>query len=487
VSRKLLRIGTVTPISNLDPRIAHDFTGHVVISQVFETPYRHGPSGPLPVLVEGPFRPVAAGSPRLAARLRAGLLFSDGTPVRASDLAAAATRAGLDDSYTIEAVDDRLEVTPRRPGVDPPEHTLTERVAGVVREVGAAVLGTGPFRVAQHDEHHVVLERNAHARRQARVDGLEVRCYHATRDGHPEALLAAVRAGEVDFTQSLGRDDVTELEGVRKLFQPGMSTAILSFNTQRPHFATAEVRRATAAAVDRWSLAGLCYESGAAYIAKALLPPALAGAAEGRRYDPAKPRDAPAAAALPPTLHLVRVWGPRPYLPRPDSVAEEIARNLVRLGTRVEVTTAVDSEDYSRLLRDGDYDLVLGGWVADTMDPVDYLRSTLGSDQIPVPGKSPASAGNYARLRDPQVDAWLREARRDPTAIERILAYVASEVMVLPLLVGPRVIVHSWRVRDFDPEAGVFPDFSAVDLAPEPPPGLLSPRASTRPRTPTGA
>ena len=49
------------------------------------------------------------------------------------------------------------------------------------------------------------------------------------------------------------------------------------------------------------------------------------------------------------------------------------------VGVRVDTIVSTDSEDYNERLDRGDYDLVLGGWIADTADPIDYLSSTVGS------------------------------------------------------------------------------------------------------------
>ncbi|MBC8067479.1 MAG: hypothetical protein IAG13_04025, partial [Deltaproteobacteria bacterium] len=173
-----------------------------------------------------------------------------------------------------------------------------------------------------------------------------------------------------------------------------------------------------------------------------------------------------AGAGLPAKLQMIRVWGPRPYLARPDAVATGIVRQLRALGIEVHITVAKDSEDYSALISRGQYDLVLGGWFADTLDPIDYLQSTLGSGAILGAGHVPAAACNYSRWRDPQVDRLLLEARTGagPRAIEDILARVASEVPLVPLMHGPRVVVHAWRVKGYDPDASVFPDFATIDL-----------------------
>ena len=245
-----------------------------------------------------------------------------------------------------------------------------------------------------------------------------------------------------------------------------MGTAILSLNTETGHFGRRDVRWAVVRAIDRYKLTQLCYSNPAAFVARALLPPGLGRGNDGIRHDPTRAKAELPPGVLPPRLKMVRVWGPRPYLSRPDAVAAAVCDQLRELGTEVEVLAAKDSEDYFRLLRTGDYDLCLGGWVADTADPIDYLRSTLETGMIPTSGRSPATCCNYARFSDPMVDALLADAHRGGEAaiIDQVLNRVADEVPLLPLMYGPRVIVHAWRVRGFSPEEGVLPDFSTVDL-----------------------
>lgn len=465
---KVLRVGTLTPISTLDPREAHDFTGHIVISQVFETPYRRLADGRFePVLMAGPMqRRERMGRVWYEGIVREGIKFSDGSPLTAEDVVRSVQVAA--ELQGLQAAVDRDRVVVHAPEgkAQRIEAILSDRTGSVTKDVGGTVLGTGPYAVVAMDQERVHLVRNPHAARQPRVEELDVRCYLPSDGGRPTALVRAIAAGEVDFTISLSRDDVDDLKNVRKLFQPGMSTAILSLNTETEHFGRRDVRRAVVRAIDRYTLTQLCYSNPAAFVARALLPPGLGRGNDGIRYDPTRAKAELPAGSLPPRLKMVRVWGPRPYLSRPDAVAAGVCDQLRDLGTEVEVAAAADSEHYFHLLRSADYDLCLGGWVADTTDPIDYLRSTLGTSMIPKLGRSPSTCCNYARFSDREVDRLLSDADRGGAAgdIDEILARVADEAPLLPLMYGPRVIVHSWRVKGFSPDEGVLPDFATVEL-----------------------
>jgi ABC-type transport system substrate-binding protein len=460
---KVLRVGTLTAIGTLDPHRAHDFSGHLVVSQVFESPYALVDGRPEPRLVVA--TPVRRDTQSFQVELRSGLCFSDGSRVTPDDVAASIRPAlsawGIDVSVTTNGV-----LLQSRAWRHPPEEVLATVGTKLVKRTPSAVLGTGPFMVAEASSKGIRLVRNPHALRRANVDEITIRWYEFD-DGRPDALVAAIAAGEVDFTMSLARDDVGGLQRVRKLFQPGMSTAFLAFNTTQPHLATPTARRALAMAIDRYRLAELCYANPAAFVARCVLPPALGRGNDGIRHDPASAEAALAALGPPDRMRMICVWGPRPYLSRPEPVAARIAQQLRSIGIQLDTQAAKDSEHYGALLARGDYDLVLGGWVADTPDPLDYLDALLGSGAFVGSGSVPIASSNYSRWRDAEMDRLLADARGGgggPEIIDDILARVASEVPLMPLMHGPRVIVHAWRMKGYDPDASMLPDFAVVDL-----------------------
>ena len=460
---KVLRVGTLTVIGTLDPHRAHDFTSQLVISQAFESPYVRVDGRREPNLVVGP--PARRDPNTFELQLRSGLKFSDGSPVTHEDFAASIKPAVSPHGIETIALKDRL-LLHARAWPHRLEDLLSTVGAKIAKRSGAGAIGTGPFAIAEASSRGVRLVRNLHSRRQARIDAIEIRWYLPSADGRPDALVAALESGEVDFTVSLSRDDIGELHRVRKLFHPGMGTAFIALNTSKPHFSKVQTRRAFALAIDRYRLTELCYSNPAAFVARSLLPPGLGRGNDGLRHDPIAARAVLDRAGLPARLKMVRVWGPRPYLARPDAVAGGIERQLQALGIVVDTIAAKDSEDYGALLALGDYDLVLGGWFADTPDPIDYLASTVGSGGILSSGQVPVAASNYAQWRDAEVDRLLMEAASGASTrvVDEILARVASEVPLIPLMHGPRVIVHAWRVKGYDAGVSGLPDFATIDL-----------------------
>jgi peptide/nickel transport system substrate-binding protein len=313
------------------------------------------------------------------------------------------------------------------------------------------------------------LVRNPHYRMRPALDAITFSIYPPNQDGRPEALIRAVEAGEVDFTTMLSRGDAGEAKGVRKAFLPSNSTASLYFNTERPELRSAEARRARALAQDRVALSEVSYANALAFAATSLLPPMMGSFRDGISQDQDKARAllAQAPSPKPARLRLLTVWAPRPYLPNPRPVAEAVARQLGALGVQVEIVTPRNSEDFFRTCERGEYDMVLGGWIADTPDPADFLDSNLHSDHIQVPNERGVGNINLARFRNAAMDAALRRFREDPTPENRgtVLQILNQEMPMLPLMYGPTVVVSAWRIKNVDVSPLGVPHFETFDLA----------------------
>lgn len=471
----LLRVGLLAPVHGLDPETAQDYASAQVVEQLYDAPFaldRH--HRPRPLLFDGPLarsRDTGAGT-TLVGTLRPEARFSDGSAVTAESVVASlrripaiATRARIDGGgrqvrFSLTAPDPRFEAR------------LSLRWASIVRRDGDALLGTGPFVVRPDwTPEHVVAERNPHALRQARIDGIEFRVYPPSDDGRPDRLARAVADGEVDLTTVLTRDDVGPLKGVRKDFQPGTSTAFLAFNLDHPLLADVEVRRAIVEAIDRVAITRLSHESPQAFAARSLLPSSMWGGSDGVRHDPARARERLRArgVALTRPLRMLIVWGPRPYLPAPQPTARLIRQQLGDVGLPVEIVPSTTSLDYFSRADAGAYDLVLAGWIADTPDPLDFLDAVLGSQSIPTPRRTVAYASNLSRYRSPELDAALDGYRRDAAdaTLQKLMELVARDAPLCPLCYGPHIVVHGWHVSNVELTASGMPRLALVELEDE--------------------
>lgn len=468
-AKKVLRVGTLTAAGELDPRRTQDLGTVMVLTQVFEPPFELPVEDrpPKPLLFADALREEEGGA-ALSAAVRPEIKFSDGTPLTAA--IAADSLASTDvvaKAATVEARGDRVWFRLRRPN---PRFdvVLAQSYAGIVLQRDGKLLGTGPFVVADAgSEAGVVrLARNPHFRRPAPLDEVEFRAYP-----NHDALAAAVDAGEVDLTSALSRDDVAKVREARKQFLPGSSTAILYFNTERPGLDDVRVRRALALAVDRVEVTRTSYSNALAFAATSLLPPIMGSFRDGLTSAPERARELlrEVGNKLPPRLRMVLVWGPRPYMPQPKTAATVIARQLGDVGVQVEIVPTTTNEEYNRRIRAGDYDLLLTGWIADTLDAADYLDANLSSEHVPTPEAAPVNRANRSRWRDRTMDQLLARFReqRSEEARAAVLERLRDEAPLVPLMYGPTVVVHSWRLLGFEASPLGLPSLAAVDLETE--------------------
>src|SRR6185503_5803246 len=310
-AKKVLRVGTLTPVGELDPRRTQELGTVMVLMQVFEPPFELPVEDrpPKPLLFAEPLRAEEGGAV-LSAAVRPGVAFSDGTPLTAAHVAdSLAATDVVARAATVEARGDRVVFRLRRPN---PRFdvVLAQSYASIVLQRGGKLLGTGPFVPSDEDRtpERVRLLRNPHFRQPAPLDEVEFRVYPSH-----EALAAAVDAGEVDLTSALSRDDVARVREARKQFLPGASTAILYMNCERPGLGDARLRRAIALAVDRVEVTRTSYSNALAFTATSILPPIMGSHRDGLSAAPERARELlrELGNVVPTRLRMVLVWGPR--------------------------------------------------------------------------------------------------------------------------------------------------------------------------------
>jgi ABC-type transport system substrate-binding protein len=468
---KTLRVGVLTPVNTLNPREAQDFVSQMAVTQIYESPFAQPAAvgrTPEPLLFQDRLR--QDGPTEYSATVRSDVRFSDGTPLTARHVADSLSRvASLREHVEVEVRDDRVVFRLDRPNARL-DLVLAQRYCAVTLEARGTLFGTGPYmpEPSGSTPERIRLVRNPHARRPAAIDEIVIQLYPPDAQGRPEALLAALEAGEVDFTNVVSREDIMRLKNVRRLTEPGSSTAILYMNSQRPGLDDPRVRKAIALSIDRLEIAKLFYATATAFAATNLLPPMLGRGNDGLAFDPAKARALLAAPDVrkPARLALMLIFGPRPYLPNPRKVGEALAAQIEKLGIGVDLVPTANPPEYRARAQRGDYDLALAGWVADTLDPVDFLEATLGSESIPSPDRKIVVGANLSRWKSAETDAELERLRQEPHEAVRatLLKRIADEVPLLPLMYGPTIYAHSWKVKNFTPAPLGIPSFGELDL-----------------------
>ncbi len=471
----ILRVGLLAPVESLDPRGAWEMGRALVASQIFEPPYavRGVSLDAEPLLFEeSPVKEQtdASGRQVFSAKLRSDVRFSDGSPLAAGEAAAILGRSlGLSGHTQVEARGERIFFELERPNARF-DMALTVLDCAVVRGEGKSLIGTGPYLPAPDSgTGGIRLIRNRHYRSPIAIEEIRFEVYPPEDDGTPAGLLEAIERGEVDFTNVLAKEQQKSLRGVRRHSVPGSSTAMLFFNTDK--IPEPAARRAMAMAIDRRTLAASLYFDPIAitnHTANGLLPPMLGGSLDGIVFEPAEAPEVlrPHRAQLPKTLKLLVIWSPRTYLPRPAYVAAKLAEQLAEIDLSVEVEMSTGAEDLGRRISAGEFDLFLGGWIADTPDPVDFLEALLSSKAIPGSGYGAANQANFSRWRWPAADRYLERLREGESVSDRagLLRDVAEQVPVFPLLYGPATAAHSWRLEGFNLSPIGHPSFASMSF-----------------------
>jgi ABC-type transport system substrate-binding protein len=455
---RTLRIGVVAGVGTLDPRELGDTITGLVLGQIFEMAYRVTPSGAIePHLFAEPLQEERSGAqPVYSAAVREGIVFSDGTPLTAEIAAASLAKAGaLRGRATVSARAGRVQFAMTGPSPRF-ENVLTQWNCGIVLEKSSGMFGTGPYRFAGTTSMHMLrdaaevrLVRNPRYAGTAHADELVFAIYPPDADAIPTRLIEAVKHGQVDVTLHLAAQDVIRhgISGFQPMMQPGNSTGFLFLNCEKPMFRDASLRRAVRDAINPEPVAQINYEKNHfAFLARDIIPLLMSKAVgttaprdrELLRTHPAKPS----------RIQLLMPWAPRPYLPKPLASAQEIARQLSAYGIDVQLKQPRSSAEVFRILANGEYDIGLGGWVADNPDPTEFYESLLSSAQVSRNGQY---LTNLARWSDPATDAALAEYRANPSPANRkvISDLIESQAMMVPLIYGASTAIRARKVKDF--------------------------------------
>jgi peptide/nickel transport system substrate-binding protein len=458
-------------MTKIDPREAVDNVSGMVLGQIFEAPYAldSGNTNVRPRLLE-PLQP--RGSLQYSATVRRGISFSDGTPLTA-DIVVRSLRGAkaLANKAVVEAKGDQVwfTLTVANPRFD---LFLTQGNCAIVHERGTELLGTGPFMFdgradlrALQTAKSIRLVRNPHHANGDGADEVEFVVRPAEADGSPLTMVEAMRRGEIDVTNALTMRDVTvhQIPGVTPALQPGNSTGILFFNTERATLADSKIRRGIALALDVNEIASASFDRNPlAFVAPTLLPPMM-----GRSVGfPDKDRDQASRLITGSTVRLSRLtllvpWAPRPYMPKPLPVATLIQKQLAEIGIGVDLRQPKTSEEFFNDLIRGNYDLALAGWIADTPDPADYYEALLWSKMTEGENHS-----NHSRWKSAAADAALMRFREKPTdenkrELDRL---VREEAPLVPLIYGQSVVVHSRKIRNVSVSATGVLTLSSVTM-----------------------
>jgi peptide/nickel transport system substrate-binding protein len=246
--------------------------------------------------------------------------------------------------------------------------------------------------------------------------------------------VRALVEGRVDFAYSLEGADLEDL-AARGFSVPAFAPPYLwylVFNLRDPHLSDVRVRRAIACAIDRTALCGTLFP-GAALPASSAIPPGapahVADLPDRYAYDPQRARALLAEAGVVDTLSL-RVVAARAGSAQldPGSIYACVARDLARIGIRLEVTLHEDWVAYCNQWREGAPDGIAFSEMSWGMSCDLWLEQVLHGANL-----SPCGF-NAGYNRDGVLDALLDRARTTVSTDERIALYRAADARVMDTL-----------------------------------------------------
>jgi ABC-type transport system substrate-binding protein len=478
-----LRVGVINSISSADIRQANDGVSSLILSEVYQTPYEPPttiPEGdplskhpPKPLLFAGPLRRDAdsGGKPVFSADIRKEILFSDGTSLNAEIVARSLMHSpDFTSKATARADHDRVVFNLKEP-ISNFAHFLTLTFCAVVLEKNGTLYGTGPFVLPKSFKPNelgstVVLPRNPHYRGTVNIEEIACVDYAST-----SALFEAVKLGDVDITHALTSIEAGNLRGapVRPTVHQSNATGVLHFVVPRPGMQDPRVRKAISYAIDKVKIAEITHgPRGLAYVASGLLPPFLGKDRFALTWNQREALDLLASCGTPRPLTLLETYAPRPYLPHPKETCLLIQKQLSEVGIKVTIVTPKSREEFLRIARAKEVDMVLAGWIADTFDPSDFFEAYLLSDMIPTQTIMTATSNNFSHWSHPPMDAALATYRADDSVANReaIMRILAEEAPLVPLLYGKAVTILSTRVKGFIPSPLVRSSLASLDLSP---------------------
>ncbi len=436
-----MRVGLFAAPLSLDPHLEAEFLTAAVLANVFE-----GLTSLDGAMRVAPALAVSWDTPDPLTwrfRLRHGVSFHDGRPLRARDVAWSLERARHHPRSSVSHyLADVAELRVVEPDVvqirtEASTSLLLNRLAfvAIVPEGSPAEIrspiGTGPYRMAAEGFPESLTLRRSDAYWGKRPAEAVVRMLAVKGAARLRTLLLA---GDLDISLSPAPEEADRMRSeacCRVVARPSVVVEVLQCRVDRPPFDDPRVRRAVHLALDRPAHVARVLK-GWGEPASQLASPGTVGFAPsvglpGR--DLVEARRLLAAAGHPHGLAVTLDF-------RQDRRADELRRQLGEAGIDVTLRPSPWAEVLGRV-RSGEAQLYYGAFTADTGDAADILDSTIHTPQ--------ADAGlgvdNHSGYSSPEVDRLLLAARTAPTlldrrrALQRVMERVMEDLPMVPVAV----------------------------------------------------
>lgn len=342
-------------------------------------------------------------------------------------------------------------------------NTLNQTFSGnKVSKYALHPVGTGPFTFTSSGPGTVTMTANPkYWGEKGQIHKLVFTTYE-----EPETRLAALEDGTLDGFDPVTPSNFDKLvkAGKQVLQRDPFSVVYVGINQAIPIMKDAKVREAVAAGIDKTTLVNDFFIAGTATTAQ-FIPPKLSGfnnAVAGIPFDPVK-----AKALLKSSSYKgqeLKFYYPtnatRTYLPTPEKVYAEIARELTAIGFNIKPVPIAWNDGYiNAVTSPGDHALSLMGWNGSYADPDNFVGPLFGA------------ANGELGLQDPQLVSKITRARSMPNGPDRVVAYdainklIATTVPAVPLAFPISAIALSDKVASYPLSPVLNEVFNKVTLS----------------------
>lgn len=326
-------------------------------------------------------------------------------------------------------------------------NTLDQTLNGSkVSRYGLHPVGTGPYTFTSTSTGIVTM--NAYPKywgEKGVIDTLNFKTYERA-----ENALAALEDGTIDGFDPVTPSTFDKLikSGKQVLQRDPFSVMYVALNQSVPALADPKLRQAIATGIDKTTLVNNFFIAGTATTGQ-FIPPKLSAfnnAVQGPAFDLSKAKTLLAESTY--QGEELKFYYPidasRPYLPAPEKVYAEIARQLTAVGLNIKPVPIAWNDGYiAAVTTPGDHALSLMGWNGSYADPDNFVGPIFGSD-----------SGTLG-LVDPQLISKITRARSLPNGPDRIAAYesiskqIAATLPAIPIAFPISAVTLSNRVLSY--------------------------------------
>ncbi|QIM68266.1 ABC transporter substrate-binding protein [Basfia succiniciproducens] len=312
-------------------------------------------------------------------------------------------------------------------------------------------VGTGPYQVKNYFRNQYVrlIRHENYWKKEAEIKNIIIdlspdRTGRLAKFFNNECQIAAFPdVSQLGLLQENGERFQTTLSD-------GMNLAFLAFNFKRPLMQDVEIRRGIAQAINRHRIIKDIYYNTASVANKIIPSVSWAGSDSNNHsfaydYDPAQAKKVLQDRQL--SLDMWVLKEEQLYNPSPIKMAELIKHDLTKAGIEVKVRLISRNFLMEQLRNNSEnYDLILGGWLAVSLDPDSFMRPILSCGTT-------SEITNLSNWCSQSFEEILDRALISNSTNERAVNYhlaeqeVLSELPILPIASVKRILISNSNVQ----------------------------------------